>query len=532
MQQYLDLLQHVLDHGVDRDDRTGIGTRSVFGAQVRYDLSAGFPALTTKQLHFKSIVHELLWFLAGDTNVKYLRDHGVKIWDAWADEEGNLGPVYGKQWRAWQRLYEVEPRRYPVQAPVLDVQLSDPLQPDFGVDTSGLVGRVFDSSSWGSYRVLREYRLPRSPESSSTRLAFDVQFTRTGYISAGVVKAAVLRGQIRDPYVPVFLGVACTGDTSRFDKKVVDLLKETWKGVIKRCYDSNHVGYSRYGGRGVFVDRRWLVFEYFIEDVQCLPNWLLKLDHPDDYMLDKDFYGSNKYGPETCLWLSREEQSLNTELTFPFVAIPPQGGEIYCMGVRPLAEAYGLKAVCIRNCLDGKAKSHHGWRFRPVQTDRLIRVRVFDQMRQLLSAIRHQPHSRRLIINAWNVGDLEDMALPPCHMNMQFYVSDGRLSCQLYQRSADIFLGVPFNIASYALLTHMIAQVTGLGVGDFVHTFGDLHLYHNHVEQARTQLARAPLPLPRLELDPAVRDLFAFRAEHIVIADYQSHPAIKAPIAV
>ena len=264
MQAYLDLLRHVLDHGVDKSDRTGTGTRSVFGYQMRFDLQAGFPLVTTKKLHLRSIVHELLWFLKGDTHIGYLREHGVTIWDEWADANGELGPVYGKQWRRW--------------------------------------------------------------------------------------------------------------------------------------------------------------------------------------------------------------------------ATP-----------------------------DG---------------------RVVDQIAEVIERIRRDPDSRRLIVSAWNVAEIPEMALAPCHALFQFYVANGRLSCQLYQRSADIFLGVPFNIASYALLTHMVAQVCGLGVGDFVHTLGDAHLYSNHLEQAKLQLTRAPLPLPTLQLNPEVRSIDGFRFEDIVFAGYQSHPAIKAPIAV
>ena len=264
MRQYLELLRHVLEHGTEKGDRTGTGTRSVFGWQMRFDLREGFPLVTTKKLHLRSIVHELLWFLKGETNIAYLREHKVSIWDEWADEHGELGPVYGKQWRRWA--------------------------------------------------------------------------------------------------------------------------------------------------------------------------------------------GS-----------------------------------------------------------DG---------------------REIDQLRWVVDEIRRNPDSRRLIVSAWNVADLPDMALMPCHTMFQFYVADGRLSCQLYQRSGDIFLGVPFNIASYALLTHMVAQVCGLGVGDFVHTLGDAHLYSNHFEQAREQLSRTPRALPVLKLDPRIDDLFAFRYEDIAIEGYAPLPAIKAPVAV
>jgi thymidylate synthase len=264
MQQYLQLMRHVRDHGTRKEDRTGTGTVSVFGYQMRFDLADGFPVVTTKKLHLRSIIHELLWFLRGDTNVKYLHDHGVSIWDEWADESGELGPVYGSQWRSWPT---------------------------------------------------------------------------------------------------------------------------------------------------------------------------------------------------------------------------PDGGHI-------------------------------------------------DQITQVVEQIRRNPDSRRLIVSAWNVAEVNQMALPPCHTLFQFYVADGRLSCQLYQRSADIFLGVPFNIASYALLTLMMAQVTGLAPGEFVHTFGDAHLYSNHLEQADLQLSRKPYPLPAMQLNPQVKSIFNFTFEDFELQGYQCHPHIKAPVAV
>ena len=264
MQQYLNLLQYIIDEGTPKTDRTGTGTKSCFGYQMRFDLSKGFPLVTTKKLHLKSIIYELLWFLKGDTNIKYLKDNGVRIWDEWANENGDLGPVYGKQWRSWE------------------------------------------------------------------------------------------------------------------------------------------------GANGVVV----------------------------------------------------------------------------------------------------------------------------DQIKDLIHQIKTTPDSRRLIVSAWNVGDLSKMALMPCHNMFQFYVADGKLSCQLYQRSADVFLGVPFNIASYALLTMMVAQVCDLEYGDFVHSFGDVHLYNNHVEQAQLQLSRTTFPLPSMKINPAVKDIFSFEFSDFTLEDYQSHPSIKAPVAV
>ena len=264
MKQYLDLMRHVMAHGTKKEDRTGTGTVSVFGYQMRFDLNEGFPVVTTKKLHLKSIIHELLWFLKGDTNIRYLKEHGVSIWDEWADADGNLGPVYGYQWRNWPT---------------------------------------------------------------------------------------------------------------------------------------------------------------------------------------------------------------------------PDGRHI-------------------------------------------------DQIAQVIQQVKTNPDSRRIIVSAWNVADVDTMALPPCHAFFQFYVADGKLSCQLYQRSADIFLGVPFNIASYALLTMMMAQVTGLKLGDFVHTLGDAHLYLNHLEQAQLQLAREPHPLPHMRINPAVTDLFDFTYDDFELVGYEHHPHIKASVAV
>ena len=264
MKKYLELCRHVLENGAEKDDRTGTGTISTFGYQMRFDLSEGFPLITTKKLHLKSIIHELLWFLKGDTNVKYLQENGVRIWNEWADENGDLGPIYGYQWRSW-------------------------------------------------------------------------------------------------------------------------------------------------------------------------------------------------------------------------------------------------------TAADG---------------------RTIDQISEVIEQIKNNPNSRRLIVNAWNVGDLDKMALPPCHTFFQFYVANGKLSCQLYQRSADLFLGVPFNIASYALLTMMVAQVTGLKPGEFVHTFGDVHIYKNHIEQVKLQLTREPRPLPKMKINPNVKSIFDFKYEDFVLEGYDPHPHIKGEVSV
>jgi thymidylate synthase len=528
MQQYLDLLRHVRENGVRKEDRTGVGTLSVFGYQMRFDLSAGFPAVTTKKLHFRSIIHELLWFLQGDSNIKYLRDNRVTIWDEWADENGDLGPVYGYQWRKWHSIESVTPRIMPHTKPQIETPFSKVVSCDYLSNETGLVGTIFESTS-GSYIVTREYRIPRS-EGGRGYLRFEIQFLETGYKKDNCTKKVVLDGKVRDRYYPTVVGVGCLGDVvSDSDRK---LLYQTWVGMLKRCYDPQHIGYANYGGKGVFVSNRWLVFSNFVEDAKRLPNWLLKMEYPQEYSLDKDYYSSNCYSPDTCLWLSKQEQNLNQSSFRPVKAISPDGREIARMGVKPLCRDLGLTSIGVFNCLNGKQKTHHGWRFEYMEEMENPRVRIFDQIKTIITLLKYNPNSRRIILSSWNVAELESMALSPCHVLAQFYVVNGQLSCQLYQRSADIFLGVPFNIASYSLLTMMLSQVTGYQPGEFIHTLGDAHLYLNHLEQTDLQLSRQPLPLPTMKINPAVTSIFDFRYEDFELINYQSHPTIKAPIAV
>lgn len=542
MKQYLDLLQHILDNGVQKGDRTGTGTISTFGYQMRFDLSEGFPLLTTKKMFLKGIIHELLWLISGDTNIKYLKENGVKIWDAWADSEGNLGSVYGKQWRRWTSFYEIEPKVFQKTEPFIDIKF-----PEIEAEKGELSGQIFHDR----FKVIKEYRVPRSENSTYTRMVYDIQFLKTGWVSKAVSKDQVLENKVRDIYEPNYLGVACRGNVSRFDKKIIKLLEETWKGMIKRCYDQGHVAFNNYGGKDIFVDNRWLIFENFIEDAMKLPNWLLKVEFPKEYSLDKDFYASNKYSKDTCIWASKEEQNSNTDLTYPIIATNPHGEDHICLGIKTLCKKFGLKPIAVFNCLNGKQKEHHGWKFRRLIKDihwhgewgssneylkqdsyTVFRKRVFDQIKQIIAQIKHNPNSRRIILNSWNVGDLEDMALVPCHTMAQFYVANGKLSCQLYQRSADVFLGVPFNIASYALLTMMIAQVCDLEPGEFVHTFGDVHIYNNHIDQVKLQLTREPFESPKMIINPEIKDIDDFKYEDFKLENYEHHPAIKGKVSV
>lgn len=532
MQQYHDLLRHILANGARKTDRTGTGTLSVFGYQMRFNLQDGFPLLTTKKVHTRSIIHELLWFIKGDTNIKYLKDNGVSIWNEWADENGELGPVYGKQWRNWESLSEVEPQLRPYEEPKIRSPYSLHGDVDLSLNHSGLVGKVFNSQNFGQFRVMKEYRISREDVPASYYTRFSVKFINTGFEVDNVTSSALKGGLVKDYYFPAVDGVACMGEPSCQSDPDYELVKQTWYGMINRCYDNKHEGFKNYGGKGVFVDSRWLIFSNFIKDVKRLPNWNLKKTYPDQYSLDKDFSGSNYYGPATCYWASKAEQSLNQSDMTPFVAVSPEGTEIYCMGIKRVARQHLLNAESIRACLSGERAEHKGWRFKRVNSDTLLRIRIFDQLKWLLAELKQNPDSRRMIISAWNVAEIEKMALQPCHSFIQFYVANNKLSCQLYQRSADVFLGVPFNIASYALLTMMVAQECGYEAQEFIWTGGDTHLYSNHLEQVETQLSRPFRPLPTMRLNPAVTSVFDFTYEDFTLENYDPWPAIKAPVAV
>lgn len=443
---YEDLLRDVLENGTPKGDRTGTGTRSVFGRQIRYDLAEGFPLITTKKVHLKSVVYELLFFLHGETNVRWLQERGVKIWDDWADVNGNLGPIYSHQWRK----FGGRPANRPQPGPKLE---------------SGLSATVHGVGSRGLY----------------------------------------IHGE----------------------NPVDDRLLNTWKGMIARCYSSNKDTYPYYGGKGVFVCDSWLNFDNFRADVKSLPGWELKASAWDEYQLDKDTVGDGfKYSPETCAWVTRAtNMRAKGDVTYTLMHTD---GRVETVGDPTLFRLeYGISQGNFSAMLRGERSAAGGWSLVGTRDNR----GGVDQIAKVVEQIRTNPDSRRHVVTAWNPAEVDDMALPPCHALFQFYVADGKLSCQLYQRSADLFLGVPFNIASYALLTHMVAAQAGLEVGEFVWTGGDCHVYDNHVEQVRTQLERDPYPYPSLRLAPR-ESIFDYEFEDVEVLGYVSHPTIKAPIAV
>lgn len=458
--QYLEMLRDVYDNGVLTEDRTGVGTRSVFGRQLVCDLREEFPLLTTKKMFFRGAVVELLWFLSGNNDVNWLQERGVNFWNSWGRTDDNtIGPGYGVQFRHIHSVVPVQPRIY------------------------------------------EETQLTASPEKRTV------------------------------------FGVGYYGDKDRKDP-YYKLLVTTWREMLRRCYNPKSDNYKSYGAKGVHVESSWHEFAQFQKDAKKLPGWELKLEFPNLYSLDKDvLWASNRYGKETCCWASHREQSFNTSTNRYFRATNQATGNVEVFpSVGEIHRKHGLNMSATHRALNKKLHKHGGWiNYEYIQAAEgyVLRYREIDQVRQVIASIKHNPTSRRHVISLWNPHELDRMQLPPCHGTViQFNVEAGFLDCLMYQRSGDIFLGVPVNIASYALFTHMIAHVCGLKARFFIHVFGNLHMYENHKQQVETQLGRVPLSAPQLNITGEVFGIDDFSYESFKLCNYNPHPAIPAPVAV
>lgn len=515
--EYEKLIQHVLENGVHKQDRTGTGTTSVFGYQMRFNIEKeGFPLITTKKLHTKSIIHELLWFLNGDTNVKYLQDNGVRIWNEWQRDNGDLGPVYGASWRA---IYA--PARYAIQVPTQEdrdanfeypftTQIFDPIDCDLN-----------DNHMWaiedlGTKTKNRRYKV----QLSSGFIINEISRPNWKSIKKKNSFSTV------DGYAKTVANTGFTGKFVAHDERTYN----TWQSMMNRCYNENHPSYKFYGAKGVTVSPVWHSFEYFVATLNRVPGYYNWRDSVD-FELDKDYTGSKVYSPTTCVFINKKD---NTSILQDGNAVEIEG-KIY-VSYTDWALGNGKTASYAKSRWD-KGLSYKGIpasavKIVPPKEGHLWRNRLFiDQIAEVIEQIKSNPDSRRLIVSAWNPPALPFQELPPCHSFIQFYVANGKLSCQLYQRSGDIFLGIPYNISSYSALLCAMAAETDLEPGEFIHSIGDAHIYDNHLEQVKLQLSRDVRPFPTLKLKKA-KDIFSYKFEDFVIEGYDPHPHIPGLVAV
>jgi len=492
---YEDLLQEILDRGHKKEDRTGTGTISLFGKQMRWDLGKSFPLITTKKVAWKAVRGELLWFLRGDTNNNSLKKDNIKIWNEWANNDGSLGAIYGSSWRSWvdkgySPIVEVEKRQDDYKDYIYPFNTKFYPKKDHKLNTEYM---------WCIDHIdndLVEYQ------------------TSSGFI--GIISNHDWENlsfySDADFYQPVVCGKGFIGDT---DLKSEDApLYFLWEDMIRSCYDPHHPRYQYFGFKGYTVSPYWLAFSNFKDSISTIYGYA-QWSRNIPLHLSPDYYGSMVFSPSTTVFLDYDDSPIIDD------SIVEVDGYRFS-GYYELAQSkLGYTRETMGKAREIAPRDGYVWR----------RRRYVDQIQDIIEQIKHNPDSRRLIVSSWNVSELHNMALPPCHLLFQFYVADGKLSCQLYQRSADMFLGVPFNIASYALLTHMIAEQTGLEVGEFIWSGGDCHIYTNHIEQVKEQLSREPRPYPQLHLIRK-NNIEDYTIEDATLAGYDPHPAIKAEVSV
>lgn len=542
MKQYLDALQFVLENGEERPDRTGTGTIGVFGYQMRFDLREKFPAVTTKRLAWKAMASELLWFIEGSDDERRLAEilHGKpreEITDKrtiWTDnannqgkalgyDDGMLGPVYGKNWRHWNPNFDCVLPIQKVEASNVSFELNEPtLEPNKNTKHKH-IGKKYVNKFGQEYIVIDiDGQVSNGKSMSNT---FTIQFTKTNSIYKKV-RLVGNNSTKRDGFEPSLYGVGCLGYyESKNESCVNKRLRRTWEQMISRCYNKNDKSYNHYMSNGVYVCDRWLVLSNFVEDAKELAGWI-KYKNGDNVVLDKDYYGNNNiYNPVTTCFVPFEHNRKYRCDSKPMVFVD-NTGEKYFVSESDAKYYFNKRSTSALQTVKGL--NYYS------SNDYVIRYKHdIDQIQQLVRSIKHDPFGRRHIITGWNPSTLDNVALPSCHCFAQFYVNTkGELSCQLYQRSADMFLGVPFNIASYALLTHIIAQVCGLKVGDFVWTGGDVHIYANHVEQVKEQLLREPKEHPTLWIDKTIDNIDGFSMDSFKLIGYDPMDSIKAPMAI
>lgn len=548
-QAYLDLLRDVLVNGDRKEDRTGVGTISVFGRMIRFDLSTGFPLLTTKQVAWKGVVSELLWFLEGsgderrlaeirfnsdrecleDKSTIWTENSTAPYWVNRSAYSGDLGPIYGVMWRKWPvsngEICLIDKREFVKEEPFFPSDFMKKIACE--TIPSDLDGLEFESSDGELWRVVG--KKDDKGKKNSTLLLRHKDGTEL-LVSRPNLKMK----EFNHPYLPSVRGVGCLG--RRIPKQNMRPYHyrayNMWNAMLARCYDPTHPEYPAYGAVGVTVSPKWKCFETFIKSLPNVPLFHKWVQNRSDEIisLDKDYFGSKSYSEKTCIFL---DQRTNASFGRPCI---DDKNRLYS-SIGSVARFFNASDSTVQANLEKGSWTDTitGTVVRPFipPEGKLVRPKKFvDQIEELIKELKTNPNSRRHILVAWNPGEVSLMALPPCHIEAQFVVSDGRLSCLLNMRSVDLGLGLPFNIASYALLTKMIAQVCSLDVGELVVSTGDTHIYLNHLDLVETVLSRDPHSPPTVTLDPNVTEIEDFTMESFTLMNYKYHPPIKAPMAV
>lgn len=540
MEQYLNLCRNVLRDGRQKSNRTGVDTIGYHGDMCKYNLRDGFPAVTTKKLAFKSVVAEMLGFLRGYDNAADFRALGCKVWDENANDneqwlanphrgwEDDLGRIYGvrwRKWRNWEPILHIE--NLPSNTGIADYNIiqTDDIA-DFTSNKSGIIGNIYESTKSGRFRVIRE-----SGRNKSGHLLFDIRFFNTGNMVKNCQKPAVLKGNIKDIYSPCVCNIGVVGNVA---KVVKHELYQTWHDMIHRCYGKNRQNNKWYKDNGVTVSDRWLVFENFVSDSKKVKNWELKAVFPGEYSLDKDFNDSNIYDVSTCRWSNKHEQVVNSDNAPSFIAIDPDGNSHIGRGSKVFADEHGLSSGMVRQCVRGTCKSHKGWTFK--KTRDIFIYTETDQLKLVAAKLKMGIDDRRLIISGWHPSELDKQCLPVCHAFMQFGIQGNRLNLTMYQRSCDVPLGIPFNIAGYAWLLSVMAKITGHKPGTFTHMMHDIHVYVNQFDLLLEQAEREPLPLPHMLINPKIKTLEDLETwvtpDDFALIGYEHHPHIKYPFTV
>jgi thymidylate synthase len=542
--EYTTLVNHILNHGTLKPNRTGVDTIGVFSYQMRFDMSDGtIPLLTTKKVHVKSIIHELLWMISGSSNIKYLKDNGITIWDEWATPEGHLNKVYGFQWRKWEvndwmsNVVEV-----PVGIEGIDAYFIPPkndlLQP-VAPNGDEFIGKKIQTFFGDWFTVISKTCKPGDKNSQYT-----IQFETTTTILT-VLRPALRTAKItiRDPYRISVCGQGCLGVYVEQPPLRIAAYN-LWYNMMRRCYDSSLPEYYLYGGRGVFVDQSWRCFANFLRDIHDLVYFTKWAANPSQYDLDKDYFCASSYSKDTCIFLpSKYNQALPNLDGCKYIATHNPSGNKYEFTIQRLfAKQHHIKhSQTISTALLTSPNKQTGvWKFEKVspRPGHVFRQQFFvDQIAQIINKLKNNPLDRRLIVSAWNVADLPQMNLPPCHYAFQFYtrpLEDGKyeLSLMVNQRSCDVGLGVPFNIVQYAFMLRMFCEIANMVPGELIWNGGDTHIYVNHALQLERQILRQPFPSPTFKFARKITDIDDFKYEDFIVEDYISHPAIKMDVAV